>query len=69
MGIGPLVSTSLGATELAELRVVLAGWQLGDVRMYLAFAPGRSRLRRVRHVADALAELAGRIIVGLASGP
>jgi DNA-binding transcriptional LysR family regulator len=65
LGIGPMPTSSITGVAPEPLVVVLPGWSLGDVRMFLALAPGRGRLQRVRHVADALAELTREALLGL----
>lgn len=62
MGIGPLTAAVVRGRGDHALEVVLPGWSLGGISLYLALAPGRHRLWPVRYVADELAAVAGRMV-------
>lgn len=53
MGIGPLLGTDWG-----ELVRVLPGWRMAGIDMFLAVAPGRRRVARVRTVVNGLEAIA-----------
>lgn len=56
MGIGP---DPAGRPDLVH---VLPGWRMAGIEMFLAIAPGRRRLARVRTIVDGLEAIARRAI-------
>lgn len=53
MGIGPV--NDLDRNDLVE---VLPGWRFDPLPLYIALTPGRRRLARIRHTAEALETIA-----------
>lgn len=57
MGVGPASTPQQVGTPDVVLRVLLPEWTFGAFPIFLALAPGRSRLPAVRYTADALVRL------------